>query len=172
MHGHDFDMTFYIGLPPRRFDLGRHNDGAVVLGPSLKILVDARIDPVSVFCNCHLTVVRDDGLSDAAKVGKGIVVDPDPVADIAAGHTLNVEIIAVGHGSNKDRDRDSLLWISSIMDAQRLSGEVQLQIDTGIALNVEGDLIALEPLRIPPAKLAVTEGPAAVYNAGSIILFP
>lgn len=48
VHGDNLHMPFNIRLPAGLSDLGRHDDGAVVLRPGLEILVDAGVDPVLV----------------------------------------------------------------------------------------------------------------------------
>jgi len=79
-------MSFHVRLPAGLADFGGHDDDAVVFRPCLKIPVHAGIDPVPVLRDGYLAVVRRDRLRDPAKVGQRIVVDPDPVRDVAAGH--------------------------------------------------------------------------------------
>ena len=64
-----------------------------MLCPFLKVLVHAGVNPVLVLLNGDLAVVGSDRLSDSPKIGKRIVVDPNPVADITAGDSFNVEIV-------------------------------------------------------------------------------
>lgn len=140
-------MPLSIRLPTGLSDFGRHDDGAVVLRPGLEILIDAGIDPVLVLGDSDLTVVRRNRLSDASKVGNG-VVDPKPVADVAAGHSLDVEIIAERQGGDEDGHFGGRFRIAPVMDAQRFPGKVQFQVGTGDPLNVEGDLGAVQPVGI------------------------
>ena len=62
--------------------------------------------------------------------------------------------------------------IPTVTDAELLTGKIQLQIDPGVSLNVEGDLCTVKPVGVPLAELSVAKGPAAVYNTGSIVLLP
>ena len=72
--------------------------------PCLEIFIQDRADPVFIPGNCYFAIIRGDCRRHAAKIGQSIIVDPDPVPDIAFGHSLSVKIITVGEGSDKDRD--------------------------------------------------------------------
>ena len=165
-------MPLYIRLPAGLPNLGRHDDGAVVFSPGLKVLVQARIDPIFVFGNGHLAIIRRNRLCDPTKIGNGIVVHPDPVADIAAGHSLDIEIIAVRQCRHKDGYFGGHLQIAAVVNAQRLSGIIQFCIDSGKPLNVEGNLGAVEPIRISPAKLAVAQRLSSVHCSCGVVLLP
>ena len=172
VHGDNLHMPFNIWLPAGLSDLGRHDDGAVVLRPGLEILVEAGFDPVLVLGDSDLTVVRRNRLSDASKVGNGVVVDSKPVADVAAGHSLDVEIVAERQGGDEDGHFGSRFRIAPVMDAQRFPGKVQFQVDAGDPLDVESDLGAVQPVGIAPTILAVAQRLATVHRTGSIILPP
>jgi len=124
-----FDMSFYVRLPAGLSDFGGHDDGAVVFRLCLKILVQAGIDPVLVFRDGYLTVVRRDCLRNPAKVGQRVVVGSDPVEDVAAGHAFNVEIVAERQCGNKDGYGHSQTGIVTVVERQCFPGKIQFQID-------------------------------------------
>ena len=169
MHGDDLHMTFYIGFPARFPDLGRQHYRSVVLGPGLKLFVNARVDPILVLGNSNLTVVRGNGLRDSAKVGQCVIVDTDPVADIAIGKSLDVEVVAERERGNEDRNRSQVVRITAVVDDQRFSGVIQFCIDSGITLDMEGDILVAHPVCIPPAILPVAERPFPVYFALCVV---
>ena len=96
MHIDDSDVSFYIRLTPRRANLRRLNHCAIVFRSCLKIPVQCRIDPITVLCYGNLTVVGCHSLCDSTEICNGIVVDTNPVCNIAAGHTFDVKVVAVG----------------------------------------------------------------------------
>ena len=165
-------MALNIRLPTGLSDFGRHDNGAIVLRPGLEIFIDAGVDPVLVFGDSDLAVVRRNRLSDASEIGNGVVVDPKPVADVAAGHSLDVEIITERQSRHEDGYLGSHLRIAPVMDAQRFPGKVQFQVDAGDPLDVEGDLGAVQPVGIAPTILAVAQRLATVHRTGSIVLLP
>lgn len=75
MHGDDFYMAFYYRLPTRGLHFSWQNHSTVMVGPGLEVLVHAGIDPILVFRNSYLAVIRGNRLCDSAKVRNGIVVD-------------------------------------------------------------------------------------------------
>ena len=165
-------MALNIRLPTGLPDFGGHDNGAIVLRPGLEIFIDAGVDPVLVFGDSDLAVVRRNRLSDASEIGNGVVVDPKPVADVAAGHSLDVEIITERQSRHEDGYLGSHLRIAPVMDAQRFPGKVQFQVDAGDPLDVEGDLGAVQPVGIAPTILAVAQRLATVHRTGSIVLLP
>jgi len=120
----------------------------------------------------YLAVVRRDRLRDPAKVGQRIVVDPDPVRDVAAGHAFDIEIVAERQGGNKDGYGRGQTGIVTVVERQRFTGEIQFQIDAGNALDVEGNLGAVEPVRVAAAELTVAQGSPPVHRPCSVVLLP
>ena len=58
------------------------------------------------------------------------------------------------------------------MNAQGFPGKVQLQIYTGIPLDVEGYLRAVKPVGVAPAILPVTQRLPPIHRTSSIVLLP
>ena len=66
-----------------------------MFSPCLEVFVYGGSYPVLIFCHCHLAVVRSNGLGDSAEVSQRVIVDSQPVCDVAAGHAFDVEVITV-----------------------------------------------------------------------------
>src|SRR5699024_11252936 len=49
----------------------------------------------------YFAIIRGDRRCHAAKIGQSIIIDPDPVPDIAFGHSFSVKVITIGEGSDK-----------------------------------------------------------------------
>ncbi len=122
--------------------------------------------------NCNFAVVGRDRLGNPAEIGNGIVVDPDPIVDVAADYSFDVEIIAERQRGHKNGYFRGQFGITPVMKAQRFPGEVQFQIHTGKPLNVEGDLGAVKPGGITPTILAVTQRFLTVHRADCVVLLP
>ena len=88
--------------------------------PCLEIFIQDRADPVLVPGNCYFAIIRGDCRRHAAKIGQSIIVDPDPVPDIAFGHSFSVKVITVGEGSDKDRDLCGLIRVPAVMQIELL----------------------------------------------------
>ena len=156
MHGDDFYMAFYYRLPAWRLHFSWQNHSTVMVGPGLEVLVHAGIDPILVFRNSYLAVIRGNRLCDSAKVRNGIVVDTDPVAYIAGYHSFCVEVITERQRSHEDGDGSQFLWVATVAKNQGLSSIIQFRIHAGIALNMKCNFCAVQPVCITPAKLPVT----------------
>lgn len=87
---------------------------------ALEIFIQDRADPVLVPGNCYFAIIRGDRWSHAAKIGQSIIIDPDPVPDIAFGHSFSVKVITVGEGSDKDRDLCGLIRVPAVMQIELL----------------------------------------------------
>jgi len=109
----------------------------------LKVFVHAGIDPVPVLRDGYLAVVRRDRLRNPAKVGQRIVVDPDPVRDVVAGHAFDIEIVAERQGGNKDGYGRGQTGIVTVVERQRFTGEIQFQIDAGKQLKRIGKITTI-----------------------------
>ena len=140
--------------------------------PSLKFRIQARINPILVLSNRNLAVIRRNSLCDATEILQGIVVHADPVADIAAGHALNVEQIAERQGCNKDRDLGQCFQITDVTKPEVFPSKIQFRINAGIALNIEGYVFVAQPVGVPPAKLPVTQRPLSVNFALGVVQLP
>ena len=123
--------------------------------PCLEIFIQDRADPVLVPGNRYFTVVRSDSRGHAAKIGQRIIVHPDPVPDIAFGHAFGVKVITVGKGSDKDRDLCGLFRVPPIVQVKLLSCIVQFEVDTGVTLDVKGQLFGISPFAVTSAVLPI-----------------
>ena len=66
-----------------------------MLCPGLEIPVQERVHPVPVPRDRDLAIVAGDYLGHASELIQGVVAHPDPVPDVAFGHALAVEVVAV-----------------------------------------------------------------------------
>ena len=155
MHGYDLYMAFYIRLPARALYFSGKYNRAVVFCPCLKISIKARLDPVFVFEHRDLAVIRGDRLGNSAKVSDRIIVHPDPVAYITAGHAFNIEVITVRKGGNKNGNSRGIVRILPVMQAKGLSCVIQLKVNARMPRKVECNLFIVHPVSITPAELAV-----------------
>ena len=140
--------------------------------PCLKIFIQDRTDPVLVPGNRHLAVIRGNRRSHAAKIGQRVIVDPDPVPDIAFRNAFSIKVITVSEGSDKDGDLCGLFRVASVMQIELLSGVVQFKIDTGITLDVEGQLFGISPFAVTPAVLAIAHWLLSIYDTYGIVFIP
>ena len=140
--------------------------------PCLEVFIQDRADPVFVPGNRHLTVIRGNRWSHAAKIGQRVIVHPDPVPDIAFRHAFGIKVITVGKGSDKDGDFCGLFRVPSVMQIELLSGVVQFEIDAGITLDVEGQLFGISPFAVTPAVLAIAHWLLSVYDTDGIVFLP
>ena len=140
--------------------------------PCLEIFIQDRADPVLVPGNCYFAIIRGDRWCHAAKIGQSIIIDPDPVPDIAFGHSFSVKVITVGEGSDKDRDLCGLIRVPAVMQIELLPHIVQFDIDTGITLDVEGQLFGISPFAVTPAVLAIAHWLLSIYDTYGIVFLP
>lgn len=66
-----------------------------------------------------------------AEVSKSIVVNAEPVCNIAAGHAFDVKVVAVGKRGYKYGYFGFSIWTAPVAQPQRLSGVVKFEADTG-----------------------------------------
>ena len=97
----------------------------------LKISIQAWADPVLVPGNRHLAVIRSDRWSYAAKIGQCVIIDPDPVPDIAFRHAFSIKVITVSGGSDKDGDLCGLFRIPTVMQVKLPSCIVKFGLTPG-----------------------------------------
>ena len=140
--------------------------------PCLKIFIQDRADPVLVPGNRHLTVIRGNRWSHAAKIGQRVIVDPDPVPDIAFRHAFSIKVITVSEGSDKDGDLCGLFRIPTVMQAKLLPCIVKFEIDARITLNVKGQLFGISPFTVTSAVLTIAHWLLSVYDTYSIVFLP
>src|SRR5699024_9385929 len=136
------------------------------------IFIRDRAAPDFVPGHRYCAIIRGDRRPHAAKIGQSIIVHPDPVPDIAFGHSLSVKIITVGEGSDKDRDLCGLIRVPAVMQIELLPRIVQLEIDTGITLDVEGQLFGISPFAVTPAVLAIAHWLLSIYDTYGIVFLP
>ena len=172
MHIHETDVDFHVGLPARRANLSRQDHGSVMLGPGRKIPIQCRVDPILVFRDRHLAVVRRDGLCHSAEVSQRVVVDADPVGDVTAGHAFRIEIAAVGQRSHEYSHSGSDLRVVSVTEPQGFPCVIQLQVDAGIPLNMERCIPTAKPICVTPAILTVAQRSLAFYLACGVVFLP
>ena len=58
------------------------------------------------------------------------------------------------------------------MQIDLLSSEIQLKINAGITLNVEGQLFGIRPFAVTSAILAITHRLLPVYDTYGIVFLP
>ena len=143
-----------------------------MLCPCLEIFIQDRADPVLIPGNRHLTVIRRNCRSHAAKIGQSVIIYPDPVPDITFRHAFGIKVITVGEGCNKDGDLCGLFRVPAVMQIELLSCIIQLEIDTGITLDVEGQLFGISPFAVTPAILAIVHWLLPVYDTYGIVFLP
>ena len=120
--------------------------------PCLEIFIQTGLIQSLFRATATLQLSRGNRRRHAAKIGQSIIIDPDPVPDIAFGHSFSVKIITVGEGSDKDRNLCGLIRVPAVMQIELLPRIVQLEIDTGITLDVEGQLFGISPFAVTPAS--------------------
>lgn len=128
-----------------------------MLSPCRKIPVQCRVDPVFVFRDRHLAIVRCDGLRNTAEVGQCVVVDTDSVGDITTGHAFSVKILAVRQCRHKYSYLGFDFRVVTVAEPQGFPCIIQFQIDAGIPLNMERCIPAAKPVCVTSAVLAVTQ---------------
>ena len=115
--------------------------------PCLEVFIQDRADPIFIPGNRHLAVIRGNRRSHAAKIGQRVIIHPDPVPDIAFGHSFSVKVITVGEGRDKDRDLCGLIWIPAVMQIKLLTGVIQFEIDAGINAGCGRSAVWNQPIR-------------------------
>ena len=165
-------MPFNIRFPARFTHLGRLDDGTIVFSPGLEVLVHTGVDPILVLSNRYFAVVGRNRLGNPTEIRNGVVVDPNPVADVAAGHSFDVEIIAKRQCRHEDGYSRGQIRITTVMKVQSLSRKVQFGIDAGETLNMEGNLGAVKPVGVAPAKLPVAQRLPAIHRSDCVVLLP
>ena len=143
-----------------------------MFSPGLEVLVQAGANPVLILGNSNFAVIRRDSLCDPAEIRDCVVINPNPVADVATGHPFKVEKIAERKRCHKYGDRCSCFRITPIMKAQSFSSIVQFCIDTRETLDVESNVDAVEPIGVTPTKLTVAQRPPSVYDTDCLVLLP
>lgn len=137
--------------------LRRGNYSIIVFSPGLKVLVECRVNPVLVFRDSNLAVVRSDSCRDTAEVVQCVIVDSEPVLYLAFCHSLGIEVFTVGQGCNEDSHLGRVLRGRTVMDNERLPGVIKLKVDARLVWDMDGYLLECQPFRVTPAVLAITQ---------------
>ena len=111
-----------------------------MFSPCLIILVKFRTDPVLVLVYSNLAVVWSDGWCNATKEIQRIVVDSDPIPNIAVNHTFGIKVITVGKSCNKYGHLRCLIWIPAVVDQKLLAGIIEFQVNAWISLDMKSDV--------------------------------
>ena len=138
----------------------------------MELPVQCRIDPILVFCYCNLAVVRCHGLRDSAEICNGVIVDAKPVCNIAAGHTFDVKVVAVGKRGYKYGYFGFPLRVMSVRQPQRLSGVVKFETNSRRTWNMECHVFTAKPPLITSAILPIAQRLFSVHFTGGIVLLP
>src|SRR5699024_6983616 len=108
----------------------------------------------------------------AAKIGQRVIVDPDPVPDIAFRHAFGIKVVTISEGGDKDGDLCGLFRIPAVMQIELLTGIIQFEIDAGITLDMEGQLFGISPFAVTPAVLAIAHWLLSIYDTYGIVFLP
>ena len=138
----------------------------------MELPVQCRIDPILVFCYCNLAVVRCHGLRDSAEICNGVIVDAKPVCNIAAGHTFDVKVVAVGKRGYKYGYFGFPLRVMSVRQPQRLSGVVKFETNSRRTWNMECHVFTAKPPLITSAILPIAQRLFSVHFTGGIVFLP
>ena len=111
-----------------------------MLCPCLEIFIQNRTDPILVFRNRYFAIVWGNSWRYSSKIGKSIVVNPDPVFDVTLGHPFSVKVIAVSKSCNKNGDFRGFFRISAIMQIQLFPCIVQLKVYARVTLDMKCQL--------------------------------
>ena len=150
----DADSVFHTAFPLRFTDFGRKDHSVIMISPCSIILVQIRIDPVFIGGNCLFTVVTDNNRRNAAKIGKGMVVDLDPLRFAGRGHSFCIDVLRIGQNRYEYNNRRDLTG-KFVDQFKGFACKIDLHLLTDHSLDMQCLTVLSAPTGIQLTELAI-----------------
>lgn len=143
---------------------GRNDCHVVVLRHLMVDGVGFLIIPVIIVYHGSFGVIRNQDTGYAAEVLIHMYMCGNPCTLLLIDKGFNVRILAVRHNANKEKGLDNLAGIR-IRDLSRISGPVNLDLFTGLPIDVHGGAAFLLILLDVMAELGIHKRPVTGLTA-------
>ena len=133
----DANRSLRIRLILRSPYAGRNDRRVVMLRHLMVDGVEFLIIPIIIVYHGSFGVIRNQDTGYAAELLIHMYMSGDPCTLLLIDKGFNVRILPVRHNANKEKGRDGLagIWIR---DLSRISGPINLDLFTGLPIDVHG----------------------------------
>ena len=146
--------VFHTAFPLRFTDFGWQYHGVVMISPCSIILIQIRIDPVFIGGNCLFTIITNNNRRHAAKIGKSVVIDLNPLRFTGRYHPFCIDVLRIGQNSYKYNNGRNLA--SKFIDQLKgFTCKINFHLLTDYSLDMQGFTVLSAPATIQFTELSI-----------------